>query len=257
MYAQPTHTFITIPGADIVSGDVLKRLPGVPVVGADPVDPEFPHSRTLHMADGSLYFIDPAQGYVVAREMNEPFRAAPLHANTLLVTGPCSTPTEVADLTAHAFDVTDQLGVNTIVATSTSHLVSDYAGVVVSGPSLTAGAKGRQMDIVAAVLEGEAIAHRVPVIVPQAVTEAAPCDACGQRQTIATVRSHYEEVFCADCRGDAPGCSWCLEDDETEPVYTGTGFAPMCAPCANVEKARQPSAWNLTALERATAPDAV
>ncbi|MFJ7057299.1 hypothetical protein ACK8N7_10120 [Streptomyces griseobrunneus] len=180
-------------------------------------------------------------------------RVAPLYPNTFLVAGPCSTPAEVADLTAHAFDISDQLGVNTIVATSTSHLVSDYAGVVVVGPSLTSGTKGRQMDIVAAVLEAEALAHRVPVIAPQAATEAASCHACGHWQTIATVRNGHGEVFCADCRGAASGCSWCLEDDETEPVYTGSGFVPMCGPCADVEKVLHPSPWNLTTSEQTPA----
>ncbi|MFF2716090.1 hypothetical protein [Streptomyces sp. NPDC058011] len=174
----------------------------------------------------------------------------PLHPNTVLVTGPCSTPAEIADLTAHAFDVTDQLGVNTIVATSTSHLVSDYAGIVVVGTSLTSGTKGRRMDIVAAALEAEALAHRVPVIVPQAVTEAASCEACGQSQTIATVRNHHGEVFCADCRGAAQGCAWCLIDEESEPVSTGSGFMPMCGPCADVEKVLHPSPWNLTTAEQ-------
>ncbi|WP_103538627.1 MULTISPECIES: hypothetical protein [unclassified Streptomyces] len=228
------HTSVTIPGFDVTNLSPAQ-LDGAACVVCAGEDGEM---IPVGHVDGGQVFAHPECG------------KAPLHPNTLLITGPCSTPAEIADLTAVAFDVTDQLGVNTIVATSTSHFVRDYAGIVVVGPSLTSGTKGRQMDIVATVLEAEALAHRVPVIVPQATTEAASCDACGQWQTIATVRNHHGEVFCRDCRGDAPGCSWCLEDDETEPVYTGTGFAPMCAPCADVEKVRRPSPWNLSTSER-------
>ncbi|MFE9828483.1 hypothetical protein ACFYPK_07435 [Streptomyces halstedii] len=64
-----SYAFVTVPGLDIIPGDILKRLPGVQVVSKEPVDPRYPHSQTMHMADGSLYLIDPAQEYIVVREV--------------------------------------------------------------------------------------------------------------------------------------------------------------------------------------------
>ncbi|MET8418202.1 hypothetical protein ACWD7C_30100 [Streptomyces sp. NPDC005134] len=233
------HATITVLGSEIIPGDVLKRLPGVPVASAADVDPQFPHSRTLRMADGSWYFCDPQQMYVVARELPDE-----TPASRVLVVGPCQTPAEVADLTAYAFDVTDQLGYASVVATSTDHLVTNFAGVVVYGPSLTEGATGR-IDLVSCVLEAEAIAHKLPVITPQSARDAASCDACGQFQTIATVRDAHGEVFCVDCTGDALGCAHCLEDEPTEPVYVDGGWAPQCEGCARITKSLKPSEWNI------------
>ncbi|MFJ6466841.1 hypothetical protein ACIQM0_38540 [Streptomyces sp. NPDC091387] len=165
--------------------------------------------------------------------------------SAVLVTGPCSTPAECDDLTAFAYDVTDQLGFRTVVATSDTVDVREFAALVVYGPSLS-----DPMSTVgtAMVLEAEAALYDVPVIVAQPVSDFATCDACGQRQTIATVRNGHGEVFCVDCTGDAPGCAQCLADEVTEPVYVDGAWVPMCSSnCAGIGKALNPSPWNAMA----------
>ncbi|MER8089457.1 hypothetical protein ACFVZR_35565 [Streptomyces sp. NPDC058316] len=162
--------------------------------------------------------------------------------STVLVVGPIATEVLRDDLTAFAFDVCAQLGHAAVTATSTDIDVRNYAAVVVYGPSLSS-----PLSVVgtAMVLEAEAVLYDVPVIVAQPLSHAAPCDACGQLQTIATVRTEHG-VFRASCSGDAPGCIQCFTDEPTAPVYVDGGWVPMCSGCADIMKALHPSPWNPT-----------
>ncbi|MCX5498993.1 hypothetical protein OG887_06245 [Streptomyces sp. NBC_00053] len=166
-----------------------------------------------------------------------------MYANTILVVGPVSTEIQRDDLTAFAFDVTNQLGHPAIIATSTDVDVRDFAAVVVYGPALSSS-----LAVVdtAMVLEAEAVLHDVPVIVPQPLSCAAACDACEQYQTLVTVRSAHGEPFCATCWGNTPGCYQCLATNEpTEPVFVDGGWVPQCKGCARITRALHPSDWNL------------
>ncbi|MEU5765037.1 hypothetical protein ABZ782_03825 [Streptomyces asoensis] len=144
-----------------------------------------------------------------------------------LLVGPCATPADVDDLRAYGFDVCDQMGLSVVVATSDDVDVRDFSAVYVYEPT------GRVAPV-AALLEGEAYLHGVPVVRQQSVFQAAACDACAQVQTIATVRNEYGEVFCVDCRGLAAGCAHCGDDTVTRPVDVDGAWAPICRPCVEV-----------------------
>ncbi|MGW0312341.1 hypothetical protein [Streptomyces flavidovirens] len=148
---------------------------------------------------------------------------------SVLVIGPVATPGDVADLRAFAFDVCDQTGAPAVVATHNDYDVRHFSKVYVYGPTLSDGVS---MDPVAVVLMAEAIAYGVDLVEPQPLALDANCEACGQRQTLATLRdADTSEVFCLDCRGDAPGCAWCFEDDVTSPVLVDGAWVPFCSPC--------------------------
>ncbi|OEJ57891.1 hypothetical protein BGM19_07850 [Streptomyces agglomeratus] len=147
----------------------------------------------------------------------------------VLVIGPVATPGDVADLHAYAFDVCDQTGAPAVVATHNGYDVRHFSAVYVYGPTLSDGVS---LDPVAVVLMAEAIAYGVDLVEPQPLILDADCEACGQRQTLTTVRdAGTSEVFCLDCRGEAPGCAWCLEDDETAPILVDGAWVPLCHPC--------------------------
>jgi hypothetical protein len=140
-----------------------------------------------------------------------------------------------------------------VIATSDAVDVRDFAGVVVCGPSLT-NSDAQGIDV-ALILEAEAYAHGVPVIVPQSASHAAACDGCGQYQTIATVRSKHGEPFCAACLGNAPGCFHCFTTDEpTMPVYVNGGWEPQCMGCARITRVLTPSEWNPVLDDEAEQP---
>ncbi|BDH67018.1 hypothetical protein [Streptomyces sp. PLM4] len=187
------HTFITITGADIIPGDVLKRLPGVPVVSAEPVDPRHPHSQTLHMADGSLYFIDPQQTYVVARD------AAPAPLLAVLVTGPCDTADDLDALQAAAYGVALTTGRTAVAATHTAFDVSQFAALYVAGPLVWDDADS---GLTSTLLQGEAFMIGAPV-------EPVPAEPA-----------------------DGPTlCNHCFEPDDTHPVRVGEAWVPLCMGC--------------------------
>lgn len=220
---------LTIPGID-VANLTPAQLSGLACLICDGFDgPMIP----VGTVDGCQLF---AHKYCAAQPVDEP---AP--ANAIIVIGPVGTDAERDCLTASAFDVCDQLGRPTVVATSDDIDVRDFAAVVICGPALS-----DPLSVVgtAMVLEAEAALYDMPVIVAQPFSRAALCEACGQLQTIATVRNAHGEVFCADCRGEALGCSQCFADESTEPVYVDGGWVPMCKGCAGIAKALKPSVWN-------------
>ncbi|MFE1935397.1 hypothetical protein ACFW95_34510 [Streptomyces sp. NPDC059474] len=231
MFAQ-----LIILGIDIRPGDIISRLPGVPVASGADVDPKYPHSRTLTMADGSLYFCDPQQEYTVSRP-KEPvtFPGMP----SILVLGPCADEDERRDLRMSAFDVADQLGFPVTIATSLDVDVRQFAAVVLDQHYLN--------DTTAAVLWVEAMEAGVPVVTPADPRDSLRCDACRKAYLYGVVRSEFEcsgqtlsESLCATCDDRTPGCGWCLTSgEETEPVSDGgDGWVPLCGPCTKVQKAR-------------------
>ncbi|MEV8393864.1 MULTISPECIES: hypothetical protein [unclassified Streptomyces] len=153
----------------------------------------------------------------------------------VLVVGPCQAEGERADLRAWAYDVCDQMCVSVVVATHDQYDVRDFGAVYVYGRSLADGATTGSYDPYGIVLEAEAWAYGVPVITPQSVRLAASCDACGQYQTINTVRNGHGEVFCRDCEYSGR-CAWCAEDTVTDPFPTPDGWAPFCEPCAKATR---------------------
>lgn len=226
---------VTIPGSAIVPGDVLADRPAAPV---EEIGNTVDNTRALFFADGhGMRVVHVDRRYSVLRKTESPSHAS------VLVVGPVATPAQIDDVTAFAFDVCDQLGHSTVVATNDRIDVREFAAVVVYGPSLTHG--GDTGITPAVILEAEAHAYDVPVIVPQPMSYCAACDACEQVQTIATVRNEMGEPFCADCRGDAPGCSWCGADEVTEPVFVDGMWSPQCLGCAAVTKKVRPSERNL------------
>ncbi|MFH9712579.1 hypothetical protein ACH4MW_28175 [Streptomyces luteogriseus] len=122
MFAQ-----LTVLGSEILPGDVLKRYPSSPVAVAEDVDPSYPNSRTLRMANGAWYFCSPVQEYVVLREVDEP-----ANAGVVLVVGNTSSPVALADLTAFACDVADRLRFPTVVATGRDYCPEDFEAVVLA-----------------------------------------------------------------------------------------------------------------------------
>ncbi|WP_328536423.1 hypothetical protein [Streptomyces sp. NBC_00344] len=149
---------------------------------------------------------------------------------SVLLVGPVATDVERDDLRSLGFDLCDQLGCAVTIATHDALSVLDFAAVCVAGPTLD-DANLPNMDPVALTLSAEAVAYGVPTFAPQGVCLTACCEACGQVQTIATVRNERGEVFCADCRGEAAGCAWCFEDCITEPADVDGTWQPLCGPC--------------------------
>ncbi|MEU6703045.1 hypothetical protein [Streptomyces wuyuanensis] len=163
MFAQ-----LTILGTDIVPGDILKRLPGVPVVSKADVDPRYPHSQTLAMADGSLYFIDPEQMYDVVRE-------APKPSAGVLVVGDTTTPDGLAIVTALAHEVADRMQLPAVVAMGRDYDVRDFEAVVYDELSYLE-------SVDSAVLWAEALEEDMSVMSSrelEAFDVAASCTWCG------------------------------------------------------------------------------
>ncbi|MFJ2703003.1 hypothetical protein ACIO3R_07360 [Streptomyces sp. NPDC087428] len=165
-----------------------------------------------------------------------------MYSNTILVVGSVATSDERDDLTAVAFDVCDELGLPTVIATSSDVDVRKFAAVVVIGPPL---ADPSSTIGTAMIMEAEAALYDVPVIVQQPYADAAPCDSCQQLQTVATVRNEHGEVFCQDCLGNCSGCVQCYADETTEPVFVDGGWVPLCAGCAPIMKVLKPSDRNI------------
>ncbi|MEV7274677.1 hypothetical protein ACIQIG_17855 [Streptomyces bacillaris] len=170
-----------------------------------------------------------------------------MFAQTFLITGSA----DVTDLTAFAFDVCDQYGVSTVVATDDTD-VSRYAALVVEGPSLADPAAKVGTSLI---MEALAELHDVPVILPQPLRDREACEGCDQTQTIRTVRDDEGVVFCRDCRGEAAGCFHCFADEPTEPVYVDGAWVPFCGGCAKIKRALHPSEWN--GMEDVREPDAM
>ncbi|MEU2492600.1 hypothetical protein [Streptomyces sp. NPDC007883] len=203
MFAQ-----IAIPGSDIAPGDILKRLPGVRVVSKADVNPRFPHSQTLTMADGSLYFIDPEQVYDVVRETpNAPAR--------VLVVGNTTHPDGLASITALAHDVADRLQLPAVVAMGRDYDVRSFEAVVYDEAS-------HLESVDSAVLWAEALEEDMCVMSSrelEAFDVAASCTWCG-----------------AD------------DDDAEPILVAGTWLpADLCGPCA-AESRRQGKARRLATI---------
>ena len=217
MFAQ-----LTVPGSEILPGDVLKRYPSSPVAMAEDVDPSYPNSRTLRMANGTWYFCSPVQEYVVLREVDE---RAPAYGPVLAL-GPIDTPDQIDSLRGHAFDVADQMGVPATYATHVDYTVTDYVAVYLTG-TVT-----ELRDAPTLVLLGEALAAGMEVHEPQAPQDAAVC-VCGQAQTVRTVVDERGDVWCAECRGET-GCAWCGEwpdMEDVEIIERGDTFYPAHVVC--------------------------
>ncbi|MFD4553257.1 hypothetical protein ACFWP5_02885 [Streptomyces sp. NPDC058469] len=117
--------------------------------------------------------------------------------NTILVVGNTTTPVDLEDLTAFAFDVADRLGLPARVAVGMAYDVTDYEGVVLcdtwldSVPSAVLGVEAGEADMF----------------------------------SIGTQELYgFEPV---------KTCAHCLEDDdEAAPVYVGGMWAaPVCPSC--------------------------
>ncbi|MEW2488789.1 hypothetical protein [Streptomyces sp. NPDC048411] len=233
------YTTITVPGIEIIPGDILKRLPGVPVASVADVDPAFPHSRTLRMAGGGWYFCDPTQMYVVVRNVADETPTA----NSVLVLGPTASEGDVSDLRAYAYSVADELGVPATFATHNDYRVTDFSAVYVRC------AATEFHDTVGLVLVAEALAAGMPVHEPQSPQNAAPC-VCGQVQTIRTVVGDDGDVWCAECRGETGGCSHCgesMEYDDAENVEEGHTWWPVHASCLAEAQRMRPDVEFVTA----------
>ncbi|MFI2029118.1 hypothetical protein [Streptomyces buecherae] len=210
--ANTTYEFVMVPGADIRPADVISRLPGVPVLDADDIDPAYPHSRTLHMADGSLYFCDPTQTYKVARRVEvRPVALVPPPVR-VLVAGACQTEAERGDTRAYGFDVADQTWTPATVALHRGYDVRQFDALYLADGALS--------DPVASSYLTRALACGVPVYAHQDTAQNAVCEGCGQPQSVRTVRDDWGRVACAWCRGVDAECSWCAEPvDNPAPVF--------------------------------------
>lgn len=163
---------------------------------------------------------------------------------SVLLVGPVATDVERDDLRSLGFDLCDQLGCAVTIATHDALSVLDFAAVCVAGPTLD-DANLPNMDPVALTLSAEAVAYGVPTFAPQGVCLTACCEACGQVQTIATVRNERGEVFCADCRGKRPaarGASRTASRSPRTSTEPGSRCADrvgcrrrrLCAPCVQL-----------------------
>lgn len=89
-------------------------------------------------------------------KQGEPIMAHTPNTTAILVIGPCSTPNQLADLTAMAYDVADRLHVRAVVANSMEYDVTDYAAVMVG--------QSAHESVSATVLWGDALAGGVPTL---------------------------------------------------------------------------------------------
>ncbi len=217
---------LTILGIDIRPGDIISRLPGVPVVSGADVDPKYPHSRTLTMADGSIYFCDPQQEYSVTRPTvpgADNLTPAQLDGIACVIcaeeTGP-TVPVGMVDgcqIFAHrrCMEPSPKSPTSRILVLGpcadederrdlrmSAFDVTDQLGfpaVIATSLDIDVRAFAAVVldqdylsDVTAAVLWAEAAEAGVPIIIPASPRDLPRCDACGEAKYFGVVREEFE-----------------------------------------------------------------
>ncbi len=147
----------------------------------------------------------------------------------VLVVGPVSTADQRSDINAFAWDVSDQLGREAVIATSTDFDVTAYEAIVVCDDPMT--------DWTSTVLYVEAIGTGCRVVEQQHPRDSRRCDACRKYLTVdaAGARNTDGEHVCGSC-SDENRCNWCGENDDLTPYVSSSGWIPFCRPCARAAR---------------------